>query len=97
MQWTAMLKATFDNKCWAGITYRSKDAAGIVLGYKILDRLSIGYGFDYSVGKISQYQSGSHELVISFVTTPNKPTLDEEDEELNKSIMDELNEKMKNK
>jgi len=97
MQWTGMVKVTFDNKCWAGITYRSKDAAGIVLGYKILDRLSIGYGFDYSVGKISQYQSGSHELVISFITTPNRPTLDEEDEELNKSIMDELNEKMKKK
>jgi len=90
-----MVKATYDSKYWAGLTYRTGDAAGVVLGYKIKDRLTIGYGFDYSLGKIRQYQSGSHELVISFFTTPNKPTLDEEDEELNNSIMDDLNEQIK--
>jgi len=95
VQLTAMVKATYDNKCWAGITYRSNDAAGIVFGYKLKERLSVGYGFDYSLGKIRQYQSGSHELMISFVTTSNKPSLDEEDEKLNNSIMDELNKKLK--
>jgi type IX secretion system PorP/SprF family membrane protein len=95
MQWTAMMKATFKGKWWAGITYRSQDAAGINVGYRIKDRIAIGYGFDYSLSGIQQYQSGSHEIVISFVTTPNRPTLDDEDEELNKSIMEDMKDKLK--
>lgn len=93
LQWTGMLKATYDDKWWVGITYRSQDAAGINFGYCIKDRITIGYGFDYSLTGIRQYQSGSHEIMISFITTPNRPTLDEEDEELNKSIMDDLKKK----
>ena len=94
-QVVGMLKATYDNKCWAGITYRSNDAAGVCIGYKWNNKVTVGYGFDYSIGEIRQYQSGSHEIMLSFVTTPDRPTIDEEDENLNNSIMDEMQKKMK--
>lgn len=93
MQWTAMIKGTYNKKFWAGLTYRSDDAASICAGYTFKERLNIGYAFDYSVSGISKYQSGSHEIVLSFVLTKNKPSLDQKDEELNNSIMDEMKKK----
>jgi len=95
-QWTLMLKGTYQGKYWAGLTYRSQDAAGLCVGYNMNKKLSVGYAFDYSLSGISQYQNGSHEIVISFVTKSKKPLVDE-DEELNKSIMEEMQEKMKEK
>ena len=96
-QFTFMAKATYDKKYWAGLLYRTGDAAGLVVGYQVKDRLTIGYGFDYSLSGIRQYQSGSHEIMISFITTRKRPSLDEEDEKLNNSIMEEMNKKMEDK
>lgn len=86
-QASIMFKATYDKKYWAGLTYRTADAVGLAIGLKVKDRLNIGYAFDYSIGGIQAYQSGSHEIMISFITTTNKPSLDEEDDELNNSIL----------
>lgn len=88
-QGSIMLKATFDHKYWAGISYRTQDAAGFSLGLVIKDRLNIGYSYDYSFGDIQTFNSGSHEIMISFQTTSKKPTLDQLDEELNNSIFDD--------
>lgn len=93
LQWTAMVKGTFNKKFWTGLTYRSDDAASLCLGYTFKERLNVGYAYDYSLSGISKYQSGSHEVVISFVLTKKKPTLDQKDEELNNSIMDEMKKK----
>ncbi|HLP12779.1 MAG TPA: type IX secretion system membrane protein PorP/SprF [Flavobacteriales bacterium] len=93
LQWTAMVKGDFNKKFWAGLAYRSDDAASICLGYNIKNRLNIGYAFDYSMSKISAYQSGSHEVVISFVLTKPHAVLIQKDEELNNSIMDEMKKK----
>jgi type IX secretion system PorP/SprF family membrane protein len=84
-----MLKATYDKKYWAGISYRTSDAMSVCIGYNLKERLSVGYGYDYSVSGIRKFNSGSHEIVISFITTPKKPSLDEMDEKLNNRIMDQ--------
>ncbi len=97
MQWTGMLKGTFNNKIWAGLIFRSDDALGFSLGIKLKERLNIGYGFDYSVSKIRKYNSGSHEVMLSFVITKKKPTLEEEDDKLNNSIMEDMKQKMEEK
>ncbi len=97
MQWTGMLKGTFNNKIWAGLIFRSDDAIGLSLGIKLKERLNIGYGYDYSVSKIRKYNSGSHEVMLSFVITKKKPTLEEEDDKLNNSIMEDMKQKMEEK
>lgn len=89
-QFDIMLKTIYDKKFWFGLTYRTNDAASISLGYNHKNRLNVGYAFDYSISGINQYQHGSHELVLSFTITRNKPSLDEKDEELNNSIMDQM-------
>jgi type IX secretion system PorP/SprF family membrane protein len=93
MQWTAMLKGTYNNRFWMGFTYRSDDAASACIGVNIKNRLTLGYSFDYSVSGISRYQGGSHEVVLSFVLTKPHPQTNQKDEELNNSIMDEMKKK----
>lgn len=104
MQYTTMIKTTFNEKFWFGLLYIGDldfktsqypvNAAGISLGVNIKERFRIGYTFDYTLSKISNYQSGSHEVMLTFVITKNKPTLEEEDDELNNSIMEEMKKKM---
>jgi type IX secretion system PorP/SprF family membrane protein len=96
-QWNAMLKATFDNKYWGGLVYRSNDAAAVCAGIRLKDRYTVGYAFDYSLSRISQYQNGTHEITLSFITSKPRPQLEEEDEKLNNSIMEEMQRKAKEK
>ena len=88
-QASIMLKTTYNKKFWGGLIIRTQDALGIVAGMNLFNRWSVGYAYDYSLGNISGYHFGSHELMISFIITKNRPSLDEEDEELNNSIFDE--------
>lgn len=90
IQYSAMLKTTFNKKYWLGLIYRSDDAIGVSLGMQIRDKLSIGYGFDYTMSGMSSYQAGSHEIMLSYVISRKKPSLAEKDDELNKSIIEEL-------
>lgn len=90
VQWTTMLKGTFNSKYWVGLIYRSDDAVGVSLGMWIKERMNIAYGYDYSVSDIRKYNSGSHEVMLSFIITKKRPTLDEQDEKLNNSILDEM-------
>ena len=94
-QGSVMLKATFDQKYWVGLTYRSQDAVGVNLGLKIKNRWELGYAFDYSLGDIKSYQYGSHELMLSFQTTSKKPSIDDMDEEINNGIFDDNKKKNK--
>lgn len=91
-----MFKTTYNRKLWAGLIIRTQDALGFVAGVNLFNRWSIGYAFDYSIGQVGGHQFGTHEIMISFVTTKKRPSLDDEDEELNNSIFDE-NKKEKNK
>lgn len=90
VQWTGMIKATFNKKYWVGLLYRSDDAIGISMGMEVKERFSVGYGFDYTLSKLSSYQAGSHEVTLSFIINKTKPSLAEEDNELNNSIIEEL-------
>lgn len=97
IQYTAMLKGTFNKKFWIGLLYRSDDAAGVSLGMQVKERLSIGYGFDYTLSKLSSYQAGSHEVMLSFIINKKKPSLAEEDDKLNNSIIEELKKSIEQK
>ncbi|MFT5599982.1 MAG: type IX secretion system PorP/SprF family membrane protein [Parvicella sp.] len=96
-QATLLLRATYDSKFWGGLMYRSSDAIGIVVGINLQERLSVGYAYDYTLSNLGSYSNGSHEISLRFITTTQKPTLDEEDEELNNSIMDEMKQQLKDK
>lgn len=89
-QLSVMAQVSFKNTYFAGLNFRTNDALGIYIGYRWKDRLHISYGYDYSYSKIRKYSSGSHEIGISFVITKKRPSLEEEDDKLNNSILEEI-------
>lgn len=91
VQWSGMLKTTYLGKYWLGLVYRSDDAVGFNAGVLIKNRLTVSYGYDFSVGGLRKYNTGSHEVMLSFILTKKRPTLDEEDDKLNNSILENAN------
>ncbi len=96
-QISGMIKATFKEKFFIGGLYRSDDAAGLIIGTTFRERLTISYGYDFTMFGLRNYQSGSHEVALSFVLTKKKPNLDKEDEDLNKSILENNQQKIDEK
>ncbi len=89
-QLSIMAQLSYKDKFFGGLNFRTKDAIGIFLGIRLKNRLSITYGYDYSYTKIRKYSAGSHEVGISFIITKNRPSLEEEDDKLNNSILEDL-------
>lgn len=59
------LKTIVKQFAWAGISYRSKDAASVLLGVS-KDRFAFGYAYDIALTDISKYSRGSHEVVLIY-------------------------------
>ncbi len=49
-----------------GASYRWSTALSALVGFKINNRLSIGYGYDRETTRLSNFNSGSHELFLQF-------------------------------
>lgn len=58
------LRAAWQKRVWAGFSYRTKDAASILLGYNHEELLFFGYSYDFTLTNIKKYSSGTHELMI---------------------------------
>lgn len=57
-------KIIYMNNTWAGISYRTKDAVSILLGYTFEDQLYFGYSYDFTTSTLRKYSSGTHELMF---------------------------------
>ncbi len=94
LQTSVLLKVLFKDAYSIGLAYRTDDAFGLNIGYSHKDRVSFTYGFDYSIGQVRGYNNGSHEIGISYIITKKRPSLEEEDDKLNNSILDDLQRQM---
>lgn len=56
----------FAEKFTAGIAYRWSAALSALVGFKVSDRLSIGYGYDRETTRLANFNSGSHEFFLQF-------------------------------
>ena len=65
---TAMF--VFYDKFWSGVSSRSGDALGAMLGFNFNDNLQVGYAYDWSYA-LGQHtgRSGSHEVVLRYELT----------------------------
>lgn len=57
----------FVDTYWLGATYRYQDAVAFLAGVTISDQFRIGYSFDLSISRLIKYNSGGHELVLSWL------------------------------
>ncbi|MFC6095441.1 type IX secretion system membrane protein PorP/SprF [Flavobacterium qiangtangense] len=56
----------FNEKFTLGLAWRWDAAASAMAGFQITDGLLIGYGYDMETTKLSNYNSGSHEVFLRF-------------------------------
>ncbi|MDG2330719.1 MAG: type IX secretion system membrane protein PorP/SprF [Flavobacteriales bacterium] len=61
----------YNHQMWAGLSYRYLDAIALLLG---IERgfFGIGYSYDMNTSALSNYNGGSHEVVLIFKTNKRK-------------------------
>jgi type IX secretion system PorP/SprF family membrane protein len=57
-------KVTYQEMVWLGLSYRSRDAASVLLGYIHDKKYYFGYSYDFTTSDIRSYNTGSHEIMI---------------------------------
>ncbi|MEC3908725.1 type IX secretion system membrane protein PorP/SprF [Tamlana sp. 2201CG12-4] len=64
----------FNEKLMLGVAYSLDAAISTLAGFQVSDQIMIGYAYDYDTTDFSNYNSGSHEIVLRFelATTINK-------------------------
>lgn len=57
----------YNHKITIGAMYRTGDAAGVLIGYNLMEQLHAGYSFDWSFFNTTQkYNGGSHEILLRY-------------------------------
>jgi len=64
-------KITVDNKYWGGLAYATNGSLSLIAGMKVNDFINVNYSYDYTIRGMSNYMSGSHELIIGFMLIRN--------------------------
>jgi len=57
---------TYNKRIWGGVTYRLNAAVVGMLGIELKNGLRIGYSYDYATSAISNYNSGTHEVMLNY-------------------------------
>lgn len=62
------------DRFWIGAAYRYNDAVSGIAGVQIVKGLRLGYSFDFSMGRLQNYNTGTHEFMLSYAwKKPRKP------------------------
>ena len=48
------------------MAYRWDDAISTIVGFQISERLTLGYAYDLTTSNFNNYNSGSHEVMLTF-------------------------------
>jgi type IX secretion system PorP/SprF family membrane protein len=51
---------------WGGLSYRNTNDFSTLLAIQPTQQLRIGYSFDFSMGDVSQYNNGAHEISLLY-------------------------------
>jgi type IX secretion system PorP/SprF family membrane protein len=66
VQFDVNLNFLLSNIFWVGASYRSGDAVVGIVEYQINRQLRVGYSYDYTLSKLRNHSSGSHEFMIGY-------------------------------
>tara|TARA_S200000501_G_scaffold377027_1_gene433930 strand:+ start:4587 stop:5519 length:933 start_codon:yes stop_codon:yes gene_type:complete len=60
------VNAFYQQKHWAGFSYRIEDAIAFLVGFEITDNLTLGYAYDVVTSKLASETTGGHELMLRY-------------------------------
>ncbi len=61
----ANMRVTFDNRIWAGATYRHQEAIGLMFGVHLSQQMNLTYSYESHINGPMRTSLGSHELVLA--------------------------------
>lgn len=56
----------YNQKMWAGISYRHADALLPLVGFNLTDKIRLSYSYDVTLTPIAGYSGGSHEIMLGY-------------------------------
>jgi len=65
----------FNNSLWLGASYRTVKAISLISEFNITQSIRLGYSYDIWFNQLKNYNSGSHEIRLSFEINNNKRLL----------------------
>ncbi len=60
------MNVLFNEIFWIGASYRTNSAVALTAQVQLNKQLRFGYSYDYTLTKLNDYSSGSHELTIGY-------------------------------
>ncbi len=60
-------KLSYQDRIWAGLSYRHKDAIVGLIGVNVNYRLNLGYSYDFTLSNLRNVSRGTHEIVIGLM------------------------------
>lgn len=60
---------------YGGLTYRTIDAVGVMLGWMPIRNMTIGYSYDFTTNKLASVSRGSHEILLKYCYFIPKPPI----------------------
>jgi type IX secretion system PorP/SprF family membrane protein len=60
------INALYNEKFELGAAYRIGDSMSLLMNVNVLPNLRVGYSYDYTISNLSQFNSGSHEIVLLY-------------------------------
>ncbi len=67
---------TYNKQFKLGASYRTNDAAYMVLLFQLNDQLQIGYSYDYALSALRPFQNGTHEISVRYLFQYKTQTVD---------------------
>ena len=58
--------AYYNDMLGVGLAYRNKDAIVAYFDFSVNKKFKFGYAYDYSVGPLRKYNSGTHEIMLNY-------------------------------
>jgi type IX secretion system PorP/SprF family membrane protein len=55
-----------------GASYRTSQELFAMVNYKILDTWKIGYAYEFNMGRLGKYSTGTHEIILIYQFNPPK-------------------------
>jgi len=62
----------YDNKLWAGFSYRLKEAYVGIFGFSVNNNFQFSYSYDYTIGTSIMYNNNSHEIMLTYQINSSK-------------------------
>lgn len=66
LQYDINLNLLINDLFWIGASYRSDESVVALFEYQVSKKLRIGYSYDYTLGALGNYSTGSHEVMIGY-------------------------------